>query len=233
MAKRVVTAVLGLPFLILFVSLGGLWLRSALLALSLIGLYEFYRALSKKVLSIHFSGYFFAILYFMLVIDYGAHAYLLVMLSAFILLTFSLLVIFYRKITLQDCLVTIGGFFYIPFLLSFIYFVREDNIYFVWLIFISASSSDTFAYIVGRAFGRHKLSSTPSPGKTLEGCIGGVLGAALIGFLYGHFAIYLTGVTYPIVLNSMAISIMGAVFSHLTSLLFSILKPKGAVPPIC
>lgn len=40
-------------------------------------------------------------------------------------------------------------------------------------------SSDVFAYFVGRAFGRHKLAPLVSPGKTVEGAIGGLVGAGL------------------------------------------------------
>ena len=40
-------------------------------------------------------------------------------------------------------------------------------------------SSDVFAYFVGQAVGRHKLAPQVSPGKTVEGALGGLAGAAL------------------------------------------------------
>ena len=40
-------------------------------------------------------------------------------------------------------------------------------------------SSDVFAYFVGHAIGRHKLAPLVSPGKTVEGAIGGLVGAAI------------------------------------------------------
>ena len=40
---------------------------------------------------------------------------------------------------------------------------------------------------LGKLTGRKKIFPQLSPKKSLEGCIGGVLGAALIGWLYGHF----------------------------------------------
>ena len=224
MAQRTVTALIGLPILIVIVSLGGPWLRFALLLLSLLGLYEFYRALSMKILPIHFSGFIFAALYYFFVVGYEAHDYLLVTFSAFILLCLAITVIQYQKITLADCLITVSGFFYVAFLLSFIYFVRVNSVYFVWIIFISASASDTFAYMVGRMWGRHKLSGTPSPGKTVEGCVGGVVGAALVGFVYGQLVVFFAGVTHPIVLNAMLISVVGAVFSQFGDLFASAIK---------
>jgi len=44
-------------------------------------------------------------------------------------------------------------------------------------------SSDVFAYFTGHAIGRHKLAPQVSPGKTVEGAIGGLVGAALASAL--------------------------------------------------
>jgi phosphatidate cytidylyltransferase len=60
----------------------------------------------------------------------------------------------------------------------------EGGILTVWLIFVASWGSDTCAYCVGKLIGRHKLPSKLSPNKTIEGCVGGILGAALIGFLF-------------------------------------------------
>ena len=43
--------------------------------------------------------------------------------------------------------------------------------------------SDSFAYFVGHALGRHRLAPTLSPGKTVEGALGGLLGGALGAWL--------------------------------------------------
>ena len=46
---------------------------------------------------------------------------------------------------------------------------------------------DTCAYVVGKLIGKKHIFPELSPHKSLEGCIGGVVGAALIGGLYAHF----------------------------------------------
>ncbi|MDR2939328.1 MAG: phosphatidate cytidylyltransferase, partial [Clostridiales bacterium] len=63
MAVRIISSLVGLPFLVLVVLTGGLALKIALMAVSLIGLYELYRGLFKKHLSIHYFGYLGCILY--------------------------------------------------------------------------------------------------------------------------------------------------------------------------
>ena len=55
----------------------------------------------------------------------------------------------------------------------------------VWMIFIAAWGSDTCAYFVGVLFGKHRVTPRLSPKKSLEGYIGGVVGAGLLGLLYG------------------------------------------------
>ena len=54
---------------------------------------------------------------------------------------------------------------------------------------ISSWGCDTCAYAVGVLIGKHKIFPELSPKKSLEGCIGGVAGAALIGGLYGYFLV--------------------------------------------
>lgn len=48
-------------------------------------------------------------------------------------------------------------------------------------------TSDVFAYFVGHAFGKHKLSPVVSPGKTIEGAVGGVAGGALASAVVGFY----------------------------------------------
>ena len=51
-------------------------------------------------------------------------------------------------------------------------------------IFCSVWANDSFAYLVGSKFGKHKMAPRLSPKKSVEGGIGGVAGAALLGVLF-------------------------------------------------
>jgi phosphatidate cytidylyltransferase len=56
-------------------------------------------------------------------------------------------------------------------------------------IFILIWTNDTFAYIVGKSIGRHKLFERISPKKTIEGFVGGVVFAMIAGYLISKFYI--------------------------------------------
>jgi phosphatidate cytidylyltransferase len=63
-----------------------------------------------------------------------------------------------------------------------------------WLLLglLTVSAGDTFAYFVGRAFGKRPLSPRISPNKTVEGAVGGFLGSVICGTAYA--AVFLPGV---------------------------------------
>ncbi len=60
----------------------------------------------------------------------------------------------------------------------------------VLLLFLLVWGCDSFAYYVGKNFGRRKLAPRVSPNKTWEGAIGGLIGAALIGAAAGTWWIF-------------------------------------------
>lgn len=59
---------------------------------------------------------------------------------------------------------------------------------FVMLMVICTCATDTFAFVVGKNFGKHKISPKSSPNKTWEGSIGGWLACVILGCLWGYLA---------------------------------------------
>lgn len=97
---------------------------------------------------------------------------------------------------------------------------RDEALFYIALVFISAWVTDGGGYIFGRLFGKHKLSPTISPKKTVEGAVGGVVlavpacAAALWGYggylsLFGQHALYNYGSVIVLALFCAAVSIVG------------------------
>lgn len=119
------------------------------------------------------------------------------------------------------------AYLYAPVMLSFIYLTREgfeNGNYLVWFIFLCSWGSDTCAYAVGVLIGRHKMTPTLSPKKSIEGAVGGVVGAALLFVLYTHFAINRYSATELPLLLVAVLGAAGALVSMVGDLAASAIK---------
>lgn len=79
---------------------------------------------------------------------------------------------------LRDWLWTVAGVGYVGFLGAHLVLLRElpDGAEWVVLAVFATFAADTFAYFVGRSFGRRAIAPSISPGKTLEGTVAGLAG---------------------------------------------------------
>ncbi len=59
-------------------------------------------------------------------------------------------------------------------------YIKTDGIFLILFAFFCCWLSDTFAYFVGRKFGKRKLAPVISPKKTIEGAIGGIICTAVL-----------------------------------------------------
>jgi phosphatidate cytidylyltransferase len=137
----------------------------------------------------------------------------------------------FPQFTAEQVAITFLGLFYVSIMLSYIYQVRmlEDGAFLVWLIFIGAWGSDTCAYCVGIKIGKHKVTPKLSPNKSLEGCIAGVVGAALLGFLYATaLQNYITEIENPQVLFTI-IGAASSIISQIGDLAASAIKRNHEV----
>ena len=107
---------------------------------------------------------------------------------AFLLIMF-VYVFAFPRFQADQAAFAVFGIVYVPVLMLCMYQVRqlEDGLFLVPLIFVSAWGNDTCAYCVGRLIGKHKMAPVLSPKKSVEGAIGGVAGAVILGVLYGFF----------------------------------------------
>lgn len=76
-------------------------------------------------------------------------------------------------------------------------------------VFILIWSNDTFAYLIGKRFGKRKLIERISPKKTLEGFFGGIIGTIIAGFFIFIYTSLLSLVIW--LLLALIISIIGTI----------------------
>jgi phosphatidate cytidylyltransferase len=202
--QRIITAVIVLPFLIASILIS--WLQPLFVALAaaamVLGLYEFYQLARKKDIKPDFvAGYFggaalFTIFYFASPSPGADRLDVQTIIFVILLLLIGTLVAATLRGAPYDKMIassgaTILGVLYVVLLGSHLVAVRTgfphplsaDLLSFFFLILMG---SDISAYYVGRAFGKHKLAPTISPGKTWEGVAGGV-GAALVLAAVAHY----------------------------------------------
>lgn len=173
---------------------GGMILAAILWAVSVAALWELTRAFfgEKKpaeYLGLELLGIAGVSAYYLTLYLSGNDTWLLLCLVGLFLAVLFVYVITFPKYHANQVAALLFSFLYGPVMLSFIYRTRAfpQGVYLVWMILISSWGCDTCAYVTGMLFGRKKIFPQLSPKKSLEGCIGGVLGAALLGWLYGRF----------------------------------------------
>lgn len=97
-----------------------------------------------------------------------------------------------QKNSTANIATTIFGFIYVTFPLSLLldlnYSLMKGRVETspVWLFFliVLTKATDTFAYFIGKRFGKRKIAPILSPKKTVEGTIGGVVFALIAGLIF-------------------------------------------------
>jgi phosphatidate cytidylyltransferase len=202
MKTRIISAVVAIVLLAAVAYLGSMAIGIAVFALSVAGMYEFYKALSKGGFNPVYPAGYLACLPLLYLAFAGSMPGLsgvigastalnVVAAGAFLLLVFlfCLLIFSDGKYTAADVSVTFLGIIYVAFLFSFVTLTRNmgNGYLYIWLIFIGAWATDTFAYFTGVSIGKTKILPKVSPKKSLEGSIGGVVGCILAMLLFGIF----------------------------------------------
>ena len=92
-----------------------------------------------------------------------------------------------NKVSVSDMLTFYSMFVYVVGCFTSIVLVRyfTNSNYLYILVFLGAWVCDTFAYFVGKFFGKHKLIPEISPKKTVEGSIGGIVFTVISFVIFG------------------------------------------------
>jgi phosphatidate cytidylyltransferase len=203
LAARVLVALILAPIAILLVWQGGEVFALGLVVLGVIALGELY-TLMGRVRPPALAG-FLALVALLAAALYGEPRHVLMVLVAAFPVTFFLALARPRRANVSWAIaVTLFGVLWIGLPMVHVLWLRELGIEqdgdtvatgmgLVFDVLIATFVGDTFAYFVGRAYGRTQFAPLISPNKTLEGLLGGVVGGTLAFWCAGLYQDWLTG----------------------------------------
>ena len=202
---RILVAAAGIPLAILLIHLGGWYLGALLMVAAAIGAHEFYALASAGgARPVRWLGIAAAALLVVLAVRdpvfavWGDRALTLVLV---LVLLAACAVVFYRRIDEEPLLsasATVLGALYTGGTLSLAVLLRAlpeamgtipwhpwDGTLLVLLPLAVTWAGDTAAFFVGRSIGKTRLAPRVSPGKTVEGGVGGLVASLAAGVAAG------------------------------------------------
>jgi phosphatidate cytidylyltransferase len=149
----------------------------------------------------------------------------------FVALTIHLLLYAQQKAILQSLGAMVFAQLYIPFLLSHVLLLFQvpSGRRWIFFLFFVIFAGDTGAYYAGQRWGRHKLWPAVSPGKTVEGALGGLLSSLATSLLVGKLLLSLgeSGVSFLLSLG-LVIASVGQMGDLMESMIKRVSKVKDA-----
>ena len=227
--KRIITALGSIPLLIAVIWFGEPWFTILVAIWGLLAAFEFYRLVAaSKVSPLTYFGLIWTLL-FILSPHFNYDILLPLLLTSAVIPSLIWLLLRRQK---EGAFIgwawTIGGIFYIGWLLSYFVALRglEDGRNWVFLALFITFAADTAAFFVGRAWGKHRLAPRISPGKTWEGAIAGVFGAIIVSLLFT----IPTPLQLPLIYwQAILLGLLVSVFGQLGDLVESLLKRNMGV----
>jgi phosphatidate cytidylyltransferase len=234
---RVIVAFIFAPLIVYVTLLGKLPFLIFIEALIILGLWEFFRLSETKnseipKIPLLILGALLGVFAYL----WGERVFLFFILA--ILYSSALFLVIKGKTegATSNLALSLLGFFYVAGLFSYIILLREMSpesvsnrfaslttsykVGGVWIVYLLLCiwSCDTFAYFIGAPLGKHQLSPTVSPKKTVEGFWGGILGAIAAAF-FSHFVFFSSAQLKDLLIISLVVALVGQV-GDLTESLF-------------
>jgi phosphatidate cytidylyltransferase len=186
--SRILVTVVALPIVLYLVWLGGWWIASLALVAAVLALHELY-VMGRSLRPLVLAGYAGATMTIV-----GAEAGGFPWMLGGALATLPLAFVLYGVAeTRQSATVALGttvlGVVWIAVGLGHLVLLRDipdHGRLAVFTVLLAVFADSTFAYLVGRAIGRHRLAPSISPGKSVEGFLAGTIAAVAVAF----FALY-------------------------------------------
>ncbi|NLZ75272.1 MAG: phosphatidate cytidylyltransferase [Erysipelotrichia bacterium] len=195
MKQRIITALGLLIVLVPALLLGGIFFKIIASFFVVVGCYEILRLFSDKWPK--WTIYSIYIIFILGLITAFNFEYF-IQLNCIVLIFLFLILVLYQEVSFEYI-----GLIFLVFNIIILTIASIDMMYSInkmLLIYTCLATyiTDTFAFFVGKAFGKHKLNPRISPNKTIEGTLGGYIFGAIISFLFGYFFIKEINLTFLI-----------------------------------
>jgi phosphatidate cytidylyltransferase len=198
--KRVTSGLLGFPLVLIIFLLGNkIVVDVALAIIALLAMNEYLNAIKKVANPVKWIGYIscLSIAFIHLIPEEYLNMIVTLSVPTILIILFAQVVATEMKTDFKDIAYTFIGIFYIVFFIMFVAFINgmENGRILIWYAILAAWGTDIFAYLIGKHFGKHKFSKV-SPKKSIEGCIGGTIGAIILMIAYTYVANKYWGMNY-------------------------------------
>ena len=251
--QRVITALLLIPLPVAAVWFGEPWFTSLVAVFGVLAALEFYRlGSSAKASPVTYLGLLFTLLFIIsrnpdllsrLTTNLDPTLISPLILAAAMVLTLTWILLRRKKDgAVASWAWTMAGILYVGWLLGHVVSLRgltdsygSDILGRNWVFFIllATVASDTAAFFIGRAVGRHKLAPQISPNKTWEGAIAGVIGAIVFSLLFTPTELFsltnplhIQGISYG---EAILLGALVSIFGQFGDLAESLLKRNAKV----
>ena len=217
--KRITSALLGFPLVVIILTFGNKYVVDIFLAIiACISMQEYMNAISKDAKPIRWLGYISCIFiaFIHIIPQYIPEPILnniiILAIPILLLVLFTTIVATNMRTNFKDVSYTLFGIVYIVTCIAFIAKIRglEHGNWLVWFAIIAAWASDTFAYFIGKRFGKHKFSKV-SPKKSIEGCIAGVIGAVIVALIYTYAVNEITSLNFSYIYITIITAILSII----------------------
>jgi phosphatidate cytidylyltransferase len=191
MKQRIITAIIAAAVFLPIVFFGGLPFVLLAYLLATVGLYELFKMRNLNIFSV--PGFLSTLLLWVIlfpskystleIFNYSKEE--LGIALVLLLLTYS--VITKNKFSFEDVAFILLSAIYVG--IGFHYFIetRYGGLVYIFYSLFIIWATDSGAYFIGRALGKRKLWPEISPNKTVEGFIGGIVCAVIIGIIFALF----------------------------------------------
>lgn len=223
--QRLISGVILVVLALIFIITGGYVLLAVCGVISLIGLTELYKVFKIEKSLPGVFGYIATVVFY-LNLAFGFIPDMMLFILALLILCMCSFVFCYPKYHAHQIIAAFFGVFYVAVMISCVYQTRvlEGGLWLVWLIFLCSWGCDTCAYCVGMLIGKHKMAPVLSPKKSVEGAVGGVVGAALLAVIYGFVFKGAMGADVKYIVLMAVICAAGALLSMVGDLAASAIK---------